>query len=106
MLLLISEKDNNISKKSLNIIKARNNLLSGIMAINSCLPRNVGEIYSNFGENWLDFKTNIEGSCVSSRQCVLSGENKIQLLDAACRLQKLLSLFNSVFIDSKNINLI
>ena len=86
-------------------MKARNSLLSGIMAINSCLPRNAGEIYSNFGENWLDFKTNIEGSCVSSRQCVLSGENKIQLLDAACRLQNLLSLFSSTFIESKKTNL-
>ena len=104
MLLLLSEKDDNVSKKSSNIIRARNNLLEGIMAINSSLPRNAGEIYSNFGENWLDFKTNVEGCCVSSRQCILSGENKIRLLDAACRLQKMISLFNSVFIESKNIN--
>ena len=93
-----------MSKKSFNIIKARNILLEGIMAINCSLPKNAGEIYSNFGENWLDFKSNIEGCCVSSRQCVLSGENKIQFLDAACRLQKLLSLFNSIFIESKNTN--
>ena len=105
MLLLLSEKDDKISRKSYNIIKARNILLEGIMAINCSLPRNAGEIYSNFGENWLDFKSNIEGCCVSSRQCILSGENKIQFLDAACRLQKLLSLFNSIFIESKNTSL-
>jgi hypothetical protein len=105
LLLLLSEKDDKISKRSFNIIKARNILLEGIMAINCSLPKNAGEIYSNFGENWLDFKSSIEGCCVSSRQCVLSGENKIQFLDAACRLQKLLSLFNSLFMESKNTNL-
>ena len=85
------------------VIESRNMILDAIMAIFSYLPDSAGKIYSNFGENWVDYKANLEGNCVSSRHCILSGEKKIQLLNGAVKLQKILSYFDAVITDSKGL---
>jgi predicted hydrocarbon binding protein len=83
------------------VIESRNSILDAIMAVFSYLPDSAGKIFSNFGENWVDYKANLEGNCVSSRHCILSGEKKIQLLNGATKLQKMLSYFDAVITESK-----
>jgi predicted hydrocarbon binding protein len=100
-------KKENIEKNSAKdearaaVIESRNSILDAIMAIFSYLPDSAGKIFSNFGENWADYKANLEGNCVSSRHSILSGEKKIQLLNGAVKLQKILSYFDAVITESK-----
>lgn len=85
-----------------SVTESRNCILDAIMSVFSYLPDSAGKIYSNFGENWIDFKANLEGNCISSRHCILSGEKKIQLLIGAVKLQKILSYFDAVITASKS----
>ena len=74
--------------------------MDGLISVFSFLPKNAAEIYSNFGENWIDFKTNLEGNCEDNRHCILSGENQIKLLRSGLRLQVLICIFDSILLNT------
>ena len=101
-LLLLSENENKQIEN--NIRKCKKSFLDGIMTIFSYVPTDSGRIYSNFGENWVDYKANLEENCICSRQCIISGEKKIQILDAGLRIQMLISLFDATFLQSDDNN--
>ena len=87
-----------------SILTVRNTILDAIISIFSKLPNKATEIYSNFGEHWVDFKANLEGNCNESRHCILSSKNQISLLRNSYRLQFIISLIDST-ISLKNNNI-
>ena len=99
-LLLLSGKNETETNNS--ILTVRNTVLDAVIYVFGKLPKNAAEMYSNFGENWVDYRANLEGYHADRRRCLISGENQISLLRNALRLQFLVSLFDSILLPKKD----
>ena len=86
------------------ILTVRNTVLDAVISVFAKLPKNAAEMYSNFGEHWVDYRANLEGFHVDNRRCLTSGENQISLLRNALRLQFIISLFDSILVSNKDDN--